>query len=414
MPQKRYPHKKRFLRMPLVLGTVAVLVLFGAYFLPVRAASDSKLQDELEKIEKKIQTNNQLLNLKQQQRSALEAQIRSLEAQAIKLENEINKSERQIDNLDQEIADITLQISEKEKLIAIQKNLLGELMRSYYDRQGQSQFQLLLSVNEASQLMSNNDWTLQTGDRIREILGEIRVIRQSLGERHETLQSKKNELDSLRLQLEQRNIYLENTKQSKEVAVTQTKKEENKYQSIISDLEKERKEIEEEIEKLEADKVGQLDLSKIPAFKKSLLAYPVGSVRISQKYGKTTFTRWYSFHNGIDFAGPSGTSIYAAADGKVLATGNNGKYAYGKWIAIDHGNGLVTLYGHLSSQKVSKGDKVEKGERIGLMGSTGYSTGPHLHFTVFAKNSFEVVPSSSVKGLMLPMGAHVNPSKYLP
>jgi murein DD-endopeptidase MepM/ murein hydrolase activator NlpD len=337
-----------------------------------------------------------------------------LEAQAIKLENEINKSERQIDNLDQEIADITLQISEKEKLIAIQKNLLGELMRSYYDRQGQSQFQLLLSVNEASQLMSNNDWTLQTGDRIREILGEIRVIRQSLGERHETLQSKKNELDSLRLQLEQRNIYLENTKQSKEVAVTQTKKEENKYQSIISDLEKERKEIEEEIEKLEADKVGQLDLSKIPAFKKSLLAYPVGSVRISQKYGKTTFTRWYSFHNGIDFAGPSGTSIYAAADGKVLATGNNGKYAYGKWIAIDHGNGLVTLYGHLSSQKVSKGDKVEKGERIGLMGSTGYSTGPHLHFTVFAKNSFEVVPSSSVKGLMLPTGAHVNPSKYLP
>lgn len=93
------------------------------------------------------------------------------------------------------------------------------------------------------------------------------------------------------------------------------------------------------------------------------------------------FTGYNQFHRGIDVANYSGTPIIAAADGRVTKTGSFGRM--GKMITIDHGYGFVTRYGHLSSIDVKKGQRVKRGEVIGKMGSTGYSTGPHLHYEVW-------------------------------
>ena len=217
----------------------------------------------------------------------------------------------------------------------------------------------------------------------------------------------------MKLRLEQQNSYLESAKRKKESLAATAAAEQTKYEAVISDLEKQRKAIEDEIEELDAARAGKIDLNSIPGFGSGVLGYPVKDPRVSQKYGKTTFTRWYTFHNGVDFADDTGTPILSAEDGKVVATGDNGKYAYGKWIAIEHKNGLTTLYGHMSKQLVSKGKSVKRGDKIGLMGSTGYSTGPHLHFSVFSNDSFEVVESKKIKNLMIPTGAHINPTKYL-
>ncbi len=120
-----------------------------------------------------------------------------------------------------------------------------------------------------------------------------------------------------------------------------------------------------------------------------------------------------SIHNGLDLRGAVGTRVYAAADGIILATGDNKRYAYGKWIAIKHKNGLITLYAHLSLQKVKKGDLVKQGDVIGYVGATGYVTGPHLHFTVYAPNSFGLRQSSIISWLKIPYGAPLNPLDYL-
>lgn len=93
------------------------------------------------------------------------------------------------------------------------------------------------------------------------------------------------------------------------------------------------------------------------------------------------FTGYTQLHRGIDVANYNGTPIIAAADGKVTKTGSFGRM--GKMITIDHGYGFVTRYGHLSSIDVKKGQRVKRGEVIGKMGSTGYSTGPHLHYEVW-------------------------------
>lgn len=103
---------------------------------------------------------------------------------------------------------------------------------------------------------------------------------------------------------------------------------------------------------------------------------------ISRGYGMKydPFTGMKQMHRGIDVANHTGTPIIAAADGRVTRVGRNG--GMGKTVVIDHGYGFVTRYAHLSDYKVKRGQRVSRGEVIGLMGSTGYSTGPHLHYEV--------------------------------
>ena len=275
----------------------------------------------------------------------------------------------------------------------------------------------------ASQMVNplqEGEWTAETGAKMSELLSSLRSLRESLVSEHQALIEKQKKADTLRLQLEEQDARLDSTKTNKEQLLAKTQSEVQKYDALVDDLEKQREEIEDEIESLEAGKIDALDTKDLPGFNKGTLSYPVRKVTITQSYGKTSFAKksgFYKsgFHNGIDFGIPIGTSILAAADGKVIAIGNNGKYAYGRYVAIDHGNGLVTMYGHLSSVTRKLGEKVKRGDTIAKSGNTGNSTGPHLHFTVFSAKSFDVVASKVVKSLKdIPVGATVNPKVYLP
>ncbi len=117
--------------------------------------------------------------------------------------------------------------------------------------------------------------------------------------------------------------------------------------------------------------------------------YGVTTGRLTSGYGYRThpISGVKTFHNGIDIAAPTGTGVYSYASGTVISVSQNN--TLGKYIAIDHGNGLVTRYLHLSKFNVEKGDKVSTGDRIGSVGNTGYSTGPHLHFEVLKNGSYQ-------------------------
>lgn len=124
--------------------------------------------------------------------------------------------------------------------------------------------------------------------------------------------------------------------------------------------------------------------------------WPTNSTRITSNFGyrRDPFTRRLSYHSGIDLGGRTGDPVYVTADGKVINSSYN--RTLGHHIMVDHGNGLRTVYAHLSKRLVKVGDTVDKGEEIGKLGSTGRSTGPHLHYEVY-KN-----------------GVAVNPKNYLP
>ena len=109
--------------------------------------------------------------------------------------------------------------------------------------------------------------------------------------------------------------------------------------------------------------------------------------RISSHYGQRTdpFYKVTKFHGGIDFSGPVGLGIYATGDGVVVKVEKN-KSGYGNNVVIDHGYGYKTRYAHLHTIKVKKGEKVKRGQEIGLLGNTGKSTAPHLHYEVIKNN----------------------------
>ena len=128
------------------------------------------------------------------------------------------------------------------------------------------------------------------------------------------------------------------------------------------------------------------------------LPLPKGSYRISSEFTNriSPITGKPENHNGLDLAAPSGTPIYAAASGTVIVSTYSS--SWGNVIQIDHGGGLVTLYAHCSYRGVSKGQTVSKGQEIGRVGTTGWSTGNHLHFTVY-KNGVATNPRNYLSGV---------------
>ncbi|MEK7201403.1 MAG: M23 family metallopeptidase, partial [Patescibacteria group bacterium] len=187
----------------------------------------------------------------------------------------------------------------------------------------------------------------------------------------------------------------------------------------------------------------------IPRVGKGILAWPFkpsfmatcpgksgalkNSFCITQYFGNTAFAtanaQIYNGagHNAIDMGAPSGTPVTAALSGTVLATGNTdsipGCYSYGKWVVLKHANGLATLYAHLSSIGVASGQTVTTGDTIGNSGMTGYATGPHLHFSVYASAGIQIMTLKEYRGAsspcanasmpVAPKDAYLNPMSYL-
>ena len=377
-------------------------------------------QSEIDAINAKIKTYQKLQDLKAEQSTQLSTQIQGLDSQVGDLEAKIKENETQIQGLDVQIQTLSTKLAQQKPLIDKQEERLQGLILQESEENVPAESSWLFS----SLLIDTavfDVWQKDVTGTIVDELEKLQILKATYAKEQKELQIKRDDIANAELQLSQRQQYLGSVKYSKEKLLVQSEAEKNKYGNLVDQLEKEREELENEIEKIESGKIDDLVLKSLPKYKKGLLAYPLDKYVLTQSYGNTSYAKRSgaygraNFHNGLDFGAPTGTSVKAAASGKVVAIGNNGRYAYGKYVAIDHGNGIITMYGHLSAYKAKLGEKVDQGDTIGLIGSTGASTGPHLHFTVFATKSFEIKASSSISSVKdIPVGATVNPKVYLP
>ena len=234
------------------------------------------------------------------------------------------------------------------------------------------------------------------------------------------LENKKSNLENLKKQQGNEKTALNQTKTETSSLLKVTKGKEVEYQKLLTRAEELEREANLEIFRLEEKLRQAIDPNSLPLARPGILGWPVTG-RISQAYGCiiSAFARRYypdcnnnrgGFHNGLDVAASHGTPIVAAEDGIVIAKGNTPS-AYGVWFAVEHANGLVTAYTHLSVRNIAIGQTVKRGDIVGKMGSTGLSTGSHIHFMVYAPKTF-TVKESKISGT-LPIGATLNPADYL-
>jgi len=399
----------------LIIIIAALLFPVQAIFAQVDEAAlreqISLKEEEIKKLEAEEAVYKQALSQTQSQSKTLKNQISLIESQINQLTVNLKIIKAKISKNESDIKLHSQEIKEKGKEIQNRKLTMGESMKFLARFENQGLVVMILKSDKLSDFLSNNQYlaNLESGlyDNFT-ILTQDRADLESLVSEEKNLKGNLNESKN---ELVVKNKLVQNQKQEKNNLLSETKNKETEYQKMISQAQIKQAEIQSEIFELEDELRGQV--GGVPPPRPGALTWPLLG-RITQGYGPTSITGFYNdaykFHNGIDLAAYYGAPIRAALDGVVTASGDNGKYAYGQWLAIRHSNGLTTLYAHLSAKAASVGQAVSQGQIIGYEGSTGFVTGPHLHFTVYSTNTFKA--ERRWFGL-LPLGGSVNPFDYL-
>ena len=354
--------------------------------------------------------------------AALELTRKKLSTEIISIENKVTRATLSIEALQIEIAEAEASI--KRGLVAI-----ASILRQADEEESGSFVETVLNYPSISTFLDRVQSLLELNIALQAELARVRALKQDLENKKSELQGKRQELINLAGSLSDKKKVAEHNKVQTDKLLTQTKNQEANFRKLLQEKQTLRDNFERELLEYESQLKFAIDPTSLPQAGSGVLKWPVESVKITQTFGDTEFSRAnpqaYNGHghNGIDLKAPIGTKIMSALHGKVIGTGNTDNAcpnaSYGQWVLIEHPNGLSTLYAHLSVIKVVPGQSVVTGETIGYSGETGYATGPHLHFTVYASQGVEILSRQSkicnAKYTMpiASFNAYLNPLLYL-
>lgn len=394
--------------------------------------------EEIEKLEKAIKESQKKVSEFAGQSASLKKEIANLNYLNSKLQKVIFEKERDIKKLNKNISEISEDISNNDSEIEKLKNNLRKNIFTVNQVSNTSLFETILSGKAISDVTDDISRIEKVQQIFQNTLKKFFSISKELKTEKKKKEDQNTKLDEEKEELSDKKTLLSQNKKEKDYLLKITKNKEENFKKILSEQKKSKAQFEEELLKLESklkfvlsDKNKDLGKNAVGTFAWPTPSWPKSSHWITQFFGLTTFRETYydgKGHNGIDIGVPIGTAVYSVMDGTILDTGDTTKVCkgvqYGRWITVDHGNGLVSMYAHLSLIKVAKGEVVLKGQKIALSGNTGYSTGPHLHFTVYFKKGMEIrTISHSYPGrcygklMKVPIASHsayTNPFDYLP
>lgn len=371
--------------------SVLLILLSINRFGIVYAVSSSDLKDIDEQIEEK---SSELAGVKGKLSENLN-QINELNAEISTVQNDIDDLQSKIDSLTSQITTKDANIKEQEEKYATQKDLLDKRLVALYESGSTSYLDMLLSSDGLADFISKYYTIEILAESDQELLTKIDNTKKQIENEKASLEAAKAEIQTSQAAIVEKKNTLAASKKQKS--------------AIASTLSEEEKILEQQLEEFEEDKRRiQKELAALASKNNITPVAPSAAGYISPLAGKTkssitTGYGAYKGHTGVDFACASGTPIYAVKSGTVVTStalrNSSGNYkSYGEYIVIDHHDGTMTLYAHMypGSRLVSKDQNVSQGQQIGSVGTTGNSTGNHLHFEVRIN------------------GRCVNPTAYLP
>ncbi len=389
------------------------------------------LSTQIKALDDEIKAYNTKISKTQGEAKTLKDALSRLEVRRIGLAKDIAYTKLRINQAEQNINFTQGKIQNTETTLEKTKASLSESLRSLvYNEQSLPYF--VSTLADGSHLSDALDITKRGGELTSAINQKTRSlvdVKTTLSIQKASYEQHKNVLVTLNQTLTGQKQVVDQTSKDKNSLLSETRNKESAYQKLLTERKKKKGELEAEMLDVEAKLQTIVDVSKIPKYGKGILKYPLDNVIITQYFGNTPFSsknpQVYngSGHNGIDFGIKMGTPILSAAAGTVLGTGDTDTacsgVSYGKWVLVKHANGLATLYAHLSVIQARVGDQVSSRQQIGLSGNTGYSTGPHLHFTVYASDAVQITNyKSKVCGTNMtmpiaPRAGYLNPLSYL-
>ena len=400
---KPAPGHSRAMRAASLFLAAACLLLSVSVYPATAATSMSSLQNKLDKLSQSIvQHKKELSNAKKKEQAAkaLESELKEkvtvVQSQISVLKGQIAEVQNSIGLKEQEIAAKEQQITEKEAEIADQWGDFKQHMAAMQELRDGGSVAILSAVNDLYELLTFNEVMQDISIKDTEILDNMKNAKEALesdkltleAQRSE-LQSKKADLDAQNSQMRAKQNELNSSVAAAQMSAAEAQQAQKDAQAAIESDEMNYEAVKKQIQKMIAAAAASKPTLSFTGFICPLKSYS----RISSEYGwrKNPVTGVNKLHAGTDFAAPGGTPIYAAASGYVQVAGWSSG-GYGNYVIIYHGkmsdgNQYSTLYGHMRSVATSAGKYVQQGEVIGYVGSTGNSTGNHLHLEVWKGGS---------------------------
>ena len=376
--------------------------LFAAMFLftalPVSAASVSDMRSDYEQMEKELaDLKKSLSKLKGKESTALE-QVANYNEQISLIEDEIDAVNALIDRYNEQIGEknaeietLNEKIGELDASIAENYAAFKERLKVFHKTGDASTLEILFGSESLADFFNRYAVVKTVAARDKKLMDDLsgEIDRQEKQKQEtETLKAEIEEqvaeTEALKADLLKKQDELEDMKKEAQSVLNKIKKDEKTAQNAINNLNKDMEELEKEIEEATRNSKGKFDGS---------FAWPLPKsyTHVSSGFGYRTHPitgQKQSFHKGIDLPAPKNTAITATAGGTVTTAYNTSHGSYGKYVIIEHGGGYVSVYAHCNEVLVKKGDKVSQGQQIAKVGTTGTSTGYHLHFEIRSNGNY--------------------------
>lgn len=383
-------HRKWFVRIiaiflaVLMAGTVLFSFLGSvSYAAPSQGAVDNLKSQQSTLEQKKKELEAQINSIEYEQADAL--------AKKAVLDEKVALTEQEIENITAQIETYKVLIEEKaQEVIEAQKaeeeqwELYQTRIRAMEENGKVSYFEILFGATSFSDFLSRIDFIGEIMDYDEQLYEDLVAAREATVAAKEALEEAKAEQEATKAELENKKAELDTQVAEADALVQQLESSLEEYEALYAEADAATAELQREIDdmiaelKRQEEATGGTNVSSTGTF-----VWPSDTCRIvTSKFGTRMHPVYhvYKTHNGIDIGARYGTNVLAADSGTVVVS----KYSssYGNYIMINHGNGTTTLYAHMSSRIAQVGDKVSQGEVIGLVGSTGVSTGAHIHFEI--------------------------------